>query len=128
MCIMVWHEAKLPPYSDRAAKSRDGSDPGGVMLVGMNIDPERLAFDRLQVGLQPERQFWRAVAADQQMCAAFRFKPIRSAPARRLEAQCTERTSPGDGADDGDRVGETLRRPPDQWSVGRRHFGWNRER
>ncbi|WP_260591513.1 hypothetical protein [Sphingomonas sp. TF3] len=84
--ITVWRKAERRAHSDRAAEPRDGSDPGGVMLVGMNIDPERLAFDRLQVGRQPERQFWRAVAADQQMCAAFRFKPIRSAPARRLEA------------------------------------------
>jgi hypothetical protein len=39
------------------------------------------------------------VAADQQMCAAFRFKAIRSAPARRLETQRAERACPCDGAD-----------------------------
>jgi hypothetical protein len=70
------------------------------MVIGMNIEPERLAFDRLQFGREPDRKLGRTVAADQQMCTAFHLEAEgtpqragvkRSAPRER--AQATGRTS-----------------------------------
>ena len=98
------------------------------MVIGMNIEPERLAFDRLQFGREPDRKLGRTVAADQQMGTAFRLKAVGTPPACWGEAERAKGAGPSDWAYQRHRIDVQFRRPSDQRQIGRRYFGRYRER
>ena len=126
--VAHWHDVRRRPDTDRAPKSGDRLNAGGMMLVGMNIEAERLTLYGLQVGGQPQCELGRTVAPNEEMGAPFRFKPVCSPPARGREAQRAKGSHPSDRSYECQRVGAQLRRPAQQGPIGGRYVRWHRER
>jgi len=114
--------------SDCASEPSNRSYARGVVVIGMNIEPEPLAFDRLQFGREPDRKLARTVAADQQMGTAFRLEAVGTPPTCRGEAERAKGAGPSDWANQRHRINVQFRRPSDQRQIGRRYFGryWER--